>query len=67
MEAEKEGTIDEAMRVALRIVEERAVLSQKMADDARQAGRESAAASYEKRMDESRAYAVTLRQAIRDS
>jgi two-component system chemotaxis response regulator CheB len=67
LETEKETTVDEAIRVALRIVEERAVLTQKMADDARQAGRESAAASYEKRMDESRAYAATLRQAIRDS
>jgi two-component system chemotaxis response regulator CheB len=67
LEAEKEGTVDEAIRVALRILEERAVLTQKMADDARQAGRSAAAASYEQRMNESRAYAATLRQAIRDS
>jgi two-component system chemotaxis response regulator CheB len=67
LEAEKEGTVDEAIRVALRIVEERAVLTQKMADDARQSGRGAAAASYEQRVNESRAYAATLRQAIRDS
>lgn len=64
---EKEGTVDEAIRVALRIVEERAVLTQKMADDARQTGRGAAAASYEQRVSESRAYADTLRQAISDS
>jgi two-component system chemotaxis response regulator CheB len=67
LETEKEGTVDAAIRVALRIVEERAVLTQKMADDARQAGRVAAAASYEKRLNESRAYAATLRQAIRDT
>ena len=66
LETEKEGTVDEAMRVALRIVEERAVLTQKMADDARQSGRGAAAASYEQRMNESRAYADTLRQAIKE-
>jgi two-component system chemotaxis response regulator CheB len=66
LETEKECTLDEAIRVALRIVEERAVLAQKMADDARQAGRDAAAASYERSVSESRAYAATLRQAIRD-
>lgn len=66
LETEKEGTVDEAIRVALRIVEERAVLTQKMADDARQSGRGAAAASYEQRMNESRAYAETLRQAIKE-
>jgi len=59
-----EGTVDEAVRVALRIMEERAVLTQKMADDARHSGREAAAASYERRVEESRAYAATLRRAI---
>ena len=35
--SEQEGSVDEAMRVALRIVEERAVLTQKMAEEARRA------------------------------
>jgi two-component system, chemotaxis family, protein-glutamate methylesterase/glutaminase len=63
----KESTVDEAIRVALRIMEERAVLTQKMADDARRSGRGAAAASYEQRVDESRAYVKTLRRAISKS
>lgn len=63
---EKEGTVDEAVRVALRIMEERAVLTSKMADEARRAGRNAAADSYLQRVEESRAYAETLRQAIKD-
>jgi two-component system chemotaxis response regulator CheB len=63
---EKEGTVDEAVRVALRIMEERAVLTEKMAEDARQSGREAAAASYDQRVEESRAYAEILRRAIVD-
>ena len=65
--AEKEGTVDEAVRVALRIMEERAVLTGKMADDARRSGRDAAANSYEQRVMESRAYADTLRRAIVES
>ncbi len=64
---EKEGSIDEAMRVALRIMEERAVLVAKMAGDARRSGRGAAAASYEQREVESRAYADVLRRAIADA
>jgi two-component system chemotaxis response regulator CheB len=61
---EKEGTIDEALRVALRIVEERALLTEKMADDARRSGRDAAAESYDRRVSESRAYADILRRAV---
>lgn len=61
---EKEGTVDEAVRVALRIMEERAVLTEKMAYDARRSGRDAAANSYDQRISESRAYADILRQAI---
>jgi two-component system, chemotaxis family, protein-glutamate methylesterase/glutaminase len=64
--AEKEGTVDEAIRVALRIMEERAVLTRKMADDARKGGRAAAASSYDERVEESRAYAGVLRKAIRE-
>lgn len=64
---EKESTVDEAIRVALRIMEERVVLTEKMADEARQSGRAAAADSYEQRIAESRAYADILRRAIEDS
>jgi two-component system, chemotaxis family, protein-glutamate methylesterase/glutaminase len=67
LETEKEGAVDEAIRVALRIMVERTVLTQKMADDARRSGRGAAAASYEQRVSKSRAYATTLQQAIKGS
>jgi two-component system chemotaxis response regulator CheB len=44
-------------------MEERATLTQKMADDARRSGRDAAAVSYERRVSESRAYAGVLRKA----
>ncbi|MBV9826550.1 MAG: chemotaxis protein CheB [Alphaproteobacteria bacterium] len=62
--AEKEDSVDEAVRVALRIVEERIVLSEKMAQEARTTGRAAAAASYEERIGEFRAHARTLRRSI---
>jgi two-component system, chemotaxis family, protein-glutamate methylesterase/glutaminase len=65
--SEKEGTVDEAVRVALRIMEERAELTRKMADDARRSGRDAAARSYEQRVSESHAYADILRRAIGES
>jgi two-component system chemotaxis response regulator CheB len=64
---EKEGSTDEAVRVALRIMEERSLLTTKLADEARRSGRDAAAASYEQRVSESRDYADTLRRAIADS
>lgn len=64
--SEKEDTVDEALRVALRIMEERAVLTEKMANDAGAAGRSAAAASYRERSRESRAYADTLRRGIEE-
>jgi two-component system chemotaxis response regulator CheB len=67
LEKNKEGAVDEAIRVALRIIEERILLTLKMADDARRSGRNAAAASYERRISQSRAYAETLRQAIEAS
>lgn len=62
--ARQEDSADEALRVALRIMEERAVLTQKLASEARLSGRPSAAASYDKRLRESREYARALRRAI---
>jgi two-component system chemotaxis response regulator CheB len=61
---EQEGTVDEAVRVALRIIEERAVLGEKMAEDARLSGRHAAAADSEERSREHRKFAGILRRAI---
>lgn len=61
---ESDSTVDEAVRVALRIMEERSVLTRKMADDARRSGRPAAAEVYENRLAESRAHAATLRRAL---
>jgi two-component system chemotaxis response regulator CheB len=61
---QKEATVDEAIRVALRIMEERALLTDKMAAEARLVGRAAAAHSYEARSAESRGYAGILRRAI---
>ncbi|WP_181161131.1 chemotaxis protein CheB [Labrys okinawensis] len=61
---QQEDAVDEALRVALRIMEERAIVTQKLAEEARMAGRTAAAASYGDRLRESRGYADTLRRAI---
>ncbi len=63
--SEQEGSVDEALRVALRIVEERAVLTEKMAEDARRNGLRLSAASFEQRSNESREHVKTLREALR--
>jgi two-component system, chemotaxis family, protein-glutamate methylesterase/glutaminase len=63
--AEQEGSVDEAIRVALRIVEERAVLTKKMAEEARRGGLRHSAASFERTSAQSRAHVETLRDALR--
>lgn len=60
---EQVGSIDEAIRIALRVIEERAVLTEKMAMDATQAGRIAAAASFEERAREYRRNAAVLMDA----
>jgi two-component system chemotaxis response regulator CheB len=55
--------VDEAVRVALRVMEERAELVDRMARDARATGRMAVAELYEKRRKEYRGYAETLRNA----
>jgi two-component system, chemotaxis family, protein-glutamate methylesterase/glutaminase len=60
----QEGLVDEAMRVALRIVEERAALVAKMGQEARQAGRMSLAEVHEERAVEYKEQAEILREAI---
>lgn len=55
--------VDEAIRVAMRVMEERVTLVERMALDARQAGRAAVAELYEGRAEEYRRYATTLRDA----
>ena len=55
--------VDEAVRVAMRIMEERVTLVERMAADARQTGRPAVAELYEARSEEYRRYATTLRDA----
>ena len=61
---EQESQVDEALRVALRIIEERAELVTRMAEDARQTGRWAVVEMYEERAQEYRGYADTLRKAV---
>ncbi len=64
MAKEQENAVDEALRVALRVIEERAELVSRMADDGRNAGRAAVAETYEDRAKEYRRYADVLRQAV---
>ena len=62
---EQEGSIDDAIRVALRIVEEGAVLTEKVAEEARRDGLPFSAAAYERTSTQSRDHVKTLREALR--
>ncbi|MGN6489855.1 MAG: chemotaxis protein CheB [Devosia sp.] len=62
--SEQEGRIDEALRVALRIIEERAELVHRMAEDGRQSGRRAVAEMYDARAEEYREYADLIRSAV---
>jgi two-component system, chemotaxis family, protein-glutamate methylesterase/glutaminase len=64
---EQESRIDEAMRIALRIIEERVELVRRMATDARQSGRYAVAEMYEARADEYRTYSEVIRRAVLQS
>lgn len=55
--------VDQAIRVAMRVMEERVTLVERMASDARQTGRTAVAELYEARAEEYRRYASTLRDA----
>lgn len=61
---EQEGRVDEALRVALRIIEERAELVQRMAADGRRSGRPAVAEMYEARALEYREYADMIRRVV---
>ncbi|RWX81150.1 chemotaxis protein CheB [Neorhizobium lilium] len=60
---EQEGSVDEAVRMAVRVIGERAVLMEKMTLDALQAGRTAAAATFEERAQEYRRSADVLMDA----
>lgn len=62
---EQVGSVDGALRVALRIVEERALLLRKMAEEARRSGLRWSAESFDRKARESREQVETLRDAIR--
>lgn len=64
MANEQENTVDEALRVALRIIEERAELVHRMADDGRRNGRPAVAEMYDERSTEYRHYADVIRKAV---
>ncbi|MBE7248013.1 MAG: chemotaxis protein CheB [Actinomycetospora chiangmaiensis] len=61
---QQENAVDEALRVALRIIEERAELVRRMASDGRKAGRRALAEMYEARAAEYSEYAETIRKAV---
>lgn len=61
---QQENAVDEALRVALRIVEERAELVARMARDGRNSGRPAVAEMYDERATEYREYAETIRRAV---
>lgn len=55
--------VDEAVRIAMRVMEERVELIDRMARDARETGRSAVADVYDKRAEEYRNHARTLREA----
>jgi two-component system chemotaxis response regulator CheB len=61
--AARSREVDDAMRVALRVMEERVTLVRRMAEDARSTGRDAVAELYEARAEEYGRYATILRQA----
>ncbi len=65
--SEQESQVDEAFRIALRIIEERAELVSRMAQDCRLRGRVAIAETYESRAAEYRKYADTIRRVMLDS
>lgn len=60
---EQEGSVDEAVRIALRVMGERIVLMEKMIREALQAGRTAAAATFEERAQEYKRSADVLMDA----
>lgn len=65
--AARADEVDEAMRIALRVMEERVTLVTRMAQDARSSGRSAVAELYEARAEEYARYATILRQAAMEA
>jgi two-component system chemotaxis response regulator CheB len=61
---EQEDAVDEALRVALRVIGERAELVTRMAEDGRVSGRRAVAEMYQERAKEYRRYVDTIRRAV---
>lgn len=64
LEQTQERAVDEALRIALRVIEERAELVSRMARDAARSRRPGAAGMYRARAEEYRAHADTVRRAL---
>lgn len=61
---QQESRVDEALRVALRIIEERAELVERMAADGRRRGHKTLAKNYDLKAQEYRGYADLIRQVV---
>jgi len=61
---EQEGSTDEALRIALRIIDNHATLLERMAADARATNRNNSASMHEERAGELRRHSETIRQAL---
>jgi two-component system chemotaxis response regulator CheB len=61
---EKDASYHEGLRVALRIIEERAVLLEKMIGDARRQNLRHVTVTYDRRLTECRSYTALLRSAL---
>jgi two-component system chemotaxis response regulator CheB len=61
---QQESRVDEALRVALRIIEERAELVERMAADGRRRGHKTLAKNYDSKAQEYRGYADLIRQVV---
>lgn len=59
-----EDAVDDALRVSLRILQERLTLAEKMAEEARRSGRHAAAAATEERAEEYKRYAEVINRAF---
>ncbi len=64
MAKQQENAVDEALRVALRVIEERAELVARMAQEGRNSARPAIAETYSERAAEYRKYAETIRRAV---
>jgi two-component system chemotaxis response regulator CheB len=65
--SEQESRVDEALRIALRIIEERAELVHRMADNGRRSGRPAVAEMYDARASEYRRHADMIRRVVLES